>query len=77
MRSNKPKSAAPAGRSSNIGAIMKKFKCDQFVPQNKKNEKQVMFMQRNTLLEPNNFIDSWEGGGKEKIEVCSTLKGLR
>jgi len=34
-------------------------------------------MQRNTLLEPNNFIDNWEDGGKEKVEVAVTLKGLR
>ena len=34
-------------------------------------------MQRNTLLEPNNFIDHWEGGGEEKKEVCVTLKSLR
>ena len=34
-------------------------------------------MQRNTLLEPNNFIPSWEGGGEEKKEVSHTLKTLR
>ena len=38
MRSNKPKSAAPAGRS-NIATIQRKFKNDQYVPQSKKNEK--------------------------------------
>jgi len=30
-----------------------------------------------TLLEPNNFIPSWESGGEEKKEVSNVLKGLR
>lgn len=34
-------------------------------------------MQRNTLLEPNNFIPQWEAGGEEKKEVSATLKVLR
>lgn len=34
-------------------------------------------MQRNTLLEPNNYIPSWEAGGEEKKEVSDTLKHLR
>ena len=34
-------------------------------------------MQRNTLLEPNNFIPQWEAGGEEKKEVSATLKALR
>ena len=34
-------------------------------------------MQRNTLLEPNNFIPQWEAGGEEKNEVSVTLKALR
>jgi hypothetical protein len=34
-------------------------------------------MQRNTLLEPNNFIPQWEAGGEEQKEVSQTLKNLR
>ena len=30
-----------------------------------------------TLLEPNNFIPSWEAGDEEKKEVSSTLRKLR
>ena len=30
-----------------------------------------------TLLEPNNFIPSWEAGGEEKKEVSNILKKLR
>ena len=30
-----------------------------------------------TLLEPNNFIPSWEAGDEEKKEVSNALKGLR
>jgi len=30
-----------------------------------------------TLLEPNNFIPSWESGGEEKKEVSNALKTLR
>ena len=36
-----------------------------------------MHMQKNTLLEPNNFIPQWEAGGEEKKEVSATLKALR
>ena len=34
-------------------------------------------MQRNTLLEPNNFIPQWEAGGEEKKEVSQNLRILR
>ena len=30
-----------------------------------------------TLLEPNNFIPSWEAGDEEKKEVSNVLRGLR
>ena len=30
-----------------------------------------------TLLEPNNFIPSWEAGDEEKKEVSNALKNLR
>jgi hypothetical protein len=56
---------------------MKKFKTDNAVPLSKKIEKEVTHMQRNTLLEPNNFIPQWEAGGEEKKEVSATLKALR
>ena len=32
---------------------------------------------QNTLLEPNNFIPSWETGDEEKKEVSNALKKLR
>jgi hypothetical protein len=32
---------------------------------------------QNTLLEPNNFIPSWEDGGEEAREVSQTLRRLR
>jgi hypothetical protein len=31
----------------------------------------------NTLLEPNNFIPSWEAGDEEKKEVSVALRKLR
>ena len=88
MRSTKPMSAGTrfnmprqnnfvGGGSTNIAAIMKKFKHENSVPESKKNEKEVINMQRNTLLEPNNFIPQWEAGGEEKKEVSGTLKALR
>lgn len=40
----------------------------------KKHDNEVMNMQKNTLLEPNNFIPQWEAGGEEKKEVSTTLK---
>ena len=61
----------------NINGIMKKFKLENSIPQGKKNEKEVTQMQRNTLLEPNNFIPQWEAGGVEQKEVSQTLKVLR
>ena len=30
-----------------------------------------------TLLEPNNFIPSWEAGDEEKKEVSNALRGMR
>ena len=33
--------------------------------------------EQNTLLEPNNFIPSWEAGDEEKKEVSNALKELR
>ena len=56
---------------------MKKFKQENSIPVNKKHEKEVVMMQRNTLLEPNNFIPQWEAGGEEQKEVSQTLKVLR
>ena len=67
----------PRSTATNIQAIMKKFKTDNAVPQSKKKEREVTHMQRNTLLEPNNFIPQWEAGGEEKKEVSATLKALR
>jgi hypothetical protein len=67
----------PRSTGTNIQAIMKKFKTDNAVPLSKKIEKEVTHMQRNTLLEPNNFIPQWEAGGEEKKEVSATLKALR
>lgn len=61
----------------NIAAIMKKFKNEGNVSLSKKKEYEVTHMQRNTLLEPNNFIPNWEAGGEEKKEVSGTLKALR
>lgn len=56
---------------------MKKFRHENKVPQDKRNEREVMNMNRYTLLEPNNVIPEWEGGGEEKKEVSNTLRGLR
>ena len=69
--------ATAAGANYNIAAIMKKFKNEGQVPLSKKKEYEVTHMQRNTLLEPNNYIPSWEAGGEEKKEVSATLKTLR
>ena len=35
------------------------------------------YTEANTLLEPNNFIPSWEDGGEEKMEVSTALRRLR
>ena len=35
------------------------------------------YTEQHTLLEPNNFIPSWEAGDEEKKEVSITLRGLR
>jgi len=35
------------------------------------------YTEANTLLEPNNFIPSWEDGGEEKMEVSNALRILR
>lgn len=48
---------------------MKKFRDDQ--------KPQVQYVPTATLLEPNNFIPSWEAGDEEKKEVSSTLRKLR
>ena len=56
---------------------MKKFKREGAIPLSKKKEYEVTHMQRNTLLEPNNYIPSWEAGGEEKKEVSVTLRNLR
>ena len=61
----------------NIAAIMKKFKMENSIPEQKKHDRDVLNMQMNTLLEPNNFIPQWEAGGEEKREVSVTLKLLR
>lgn len=36
-----------------------------------------LYQEQHTLLEPNNFIPSWEAGDEEKKEVSVTLKNLR
>ena len=36
-----------------------------------------MYQETNTLLEPNNFIPSWEAGDEEKKEVPQALRKLR
>lgn len=43
----------------------------------RKNEYKVMHVPMHTLLEPNNYIASWEGGGEERKEVSNTLRLLR
>jgi exonuclease VII small subunit len=35
------------------------------------------YQETNTLLEPNNFIPSWEAGDEEMKEVSEALKKLR
>jgi hypothetical protein len=35
------------------------------------------YTEMNTLLEPNNFIPSWEAGDEEKKEVSVALRKLR
>jgi len=56
---------------------MKKFKNESTIPLTKKKEQEVTHAPRNTLLEPNNFIPSWEAGGEERKEVSKTLRELR
>ena len=40
-------------------------------------ENDTAYNEQNTLLEPNNFIPSWEDGGEEATEVSTTLRKLR
>ena len=35
------------------------------------------YVEQSTLLEPNNFIPSWEAGDEEKKEVSNALRHLR
>ena len=35
------------------------------------------YVEQSTLLEPNNFIPSWEAGDEEKKEVSNALRVLR
>jgi hypothetical protein len=35
------------------------------------------YVETHTLLEPNNFIPSWEAGDEEKKEVSNALRRLR
>lgn len=80
MMQNAPKSNNFVGAQApgyNISAIMKKFKREEAIPLSQKKEYEVTHMQRNTLLEPNNYIPTWEAGGEEKKEVSDTLKNLR
>jgi len=67
----------PGSGATNIAAIMKKFKHENNISLAKKHEREVTHMLRNTLLEPNNSVPSWEGGAEEKKEVSATLKQLR
>lgn len=73
----KSSNTGAAAGQPNINGIIKKFKQENAISQNKKNEREVMGMPRNTLLEPNNFIPQWESGGMEQKEVSTTLKVLR
>ena len=38
---------------------------------------EALYAEQNTLLEPNNFIPSWESGGEETKEVSNALRNLR
>jgi len=40
-------------------------------------EQGQQYDEANTLLEPNNFIPSWEDGGEEATEVSTALRKLR
>lgn len=57
--------ASVAGAGANIAVIVKKFKMENLVPEIKKHDREVANFPRNTLLEPNNIIPSWEAGGEE------------
>jgi len=37
----------------------------------------VPYVEQTTLLEPNNFVPTWEMGGEEKKEISETLRKLR
>jgi len=37
----------------------------------------TLYQEQTTLLDPNNFIPSWEAGDEEKKEVSLALKKLR
>ena len=36
-----------------------------------------VYVEQSTMLEPNNFIPSWEAGDEEKKEVSTALRKLR
>ena len=58
-------------------AIAYKFRAEQHIPQSRKNERAVLNMPRNTLLDPQNVIATW-GGDEEKVrEESVQLKALK
>lgn len=66
-RSSQQKKEAQNGNNMSRSIMMRKYGLD---------EAQV-HVEANTLLEPNNFIPSWETGDEEKKEVSNALRKLR
>jgi hypothetical protein len=63
----KKKEAPPAQSQVSRKIMMRKYGLDEG----------RTYQETNTLLEPNNFIPSWEAGDEEKKEVSSALRKLR
>jgi hypothetical protein len=63
----KKKVAPPAQTQATRKIMMRKYGLDEG----------RLYQETNTLLEPNNFIPSWEAGDEEKKEVSSALRNLR
>lgn len=55
------------GKTVSRTIMMKKFGLDEG----------QLYVEQSTLLEPNNFIPSWEAGDEEIKEVSVALKNLR
>ena len=61
----------------NVDAIKTKYKFESGTSLQKKQDRAVLQMPRNTLLEPANVVAAWGDQNEEAKEVSVTLKAMR